>query len=257
MAKMWTKADVFCEVAVLRQKCGITCLPVDAVKLAKEACPNLTIEILNFKTPLIGGILYRGENTTRIALNSLHKKQQQNACCAHELMHYFWHNDGDMVRMCSTTVNTNNFVEWQANEGASELLMPYRDFIPAFVQELLAPENYNQKLDFCYIPSKLGDKYKVTPTMAEFRINDLLYGTIQYLKGTNIEDISIISRTQQLRGGVNYRDFNAMANHFEEIKKLFMGEINPSSGQSCIAQSVDAAFSGRFKKESPKGRELT
>lgn len=226
MAAVWTKANLYEEVDIIRRNYDIQAWPVDTYKLVNQICINPRIEVLAFRSVLICGMLSRGITNTVIGLNQRHNGRQQNAYCMHELMHYLWHPGmGEVKISYSIATDRDSYIEWQANQGAAEMLMPHRDFIPSFVNELFDKRNYGQKLDFCYIPTILANKYKVTPKMAEYRINDLMYETSQYLKGTDLNNLRILSHTKQVEHGVEYGNFNSMINSFDEIRKKFVGDV--------------------------------
>ena len=233
MAKSWTKADLYREVAKLRQKYDIDISdekPVDAFSLANKICVNPQIKILPFNTSAICGMLYKGEKVTVIGLNARHNAAQQKNSCLHELLHYEWHDEIDKRRICKNMADTaNDYVEWQANQGAAELMMPYMRYIPDFVRELTVPENYRTKQDFCFIPHILAAKYAATPLMAEYRINDLMYEIRQYIKGRPLEQLSIISHREQTRRAMHPGSFSGMVDSFERVREYFLRHFPPDT----------------------------
>ena len=126
-------------INLLRKHLGLSNenYPLDAISLAKKVCRGLTIEQIDFKTITICGILYKGISTTSIALNSNRSVTMQNFDCCNELIHYFCHDIKECQCVCAevgsetSPITQNPFLEWQANEGAAELLVPYQMFIPA------------------------------------------------------------------------------------------------------------------------------
>lgn len=77
--------------------------------------------------------------------------------------------------------------EWQANEGAAELLLPYKDFIPRFVQTAKYVEENYEPLEEVY--NELARFYKVMPIVVDYRIRNLESEILQYINGTPIERI--------------------------------------------------------------------
>ena len=64
-------------------------------------------------------------------------------------------------------------MEWHANEGGAELIVPHRDFIPRFLREL---QYVRDNPDLFYdVRAKLADFYHVSYTVIENRINNLAY----------------------------------------------------------------------------------
>lgn len=53
----------------------------------------------------------------------------------HEMMHFLLHPENRKYYISSSLCDIDNF-EWQANEGAAELLVPYKHFIPLFTKNI-------------------------------------------------------------------------------------------------------------------------
>lgn len=100
---------------------------------SRDIACRLGIEIIEhkFKSIMICGILYKGTHKSTIILNSLRSLKGQNFDCMHELIHYWYHENGDYL--CLERNNRLN-MEWQANEGAAQALMPQKLFITRFLQ---------------------------------------------------------------------------------------------------------------------------
>lgn len=208
--KFLNKSELYLMIDLLRKHLGISveCLPLNSVDLAYTTCKNLIIEEIDFEAISICGILYKGSNTTSIALNSNRSRVMQNFDCGHELIHYFCHDIKECQCVCTEAGSSTRSItqissfEWQANEGAAELLVPYRHFIPTYV-------NLSQKFarDFCKTPpeKELAEIYNVTPGVIRYRIDSLNYEIYQYLEHGNIDNIEILSQTKQKQRGWNKR----------------------------------------------------
>jgi len=189
-----TKAELYNKVNTKAEELGLnlsaTNYRIDAISLAKKVCLNLHIELINFEETKICGILYKGRNTTTIGLNARRSFYGRNFDCMHELIHYFFHDH--IWTQC--TQNLNDHMEWQANEGAAQLLMPYQSFIPNYIYyhdlfyNRLSP-NHAAKAQI----TQLARHYKVGSRAAEYRINGLKKEIAQYLNGIPIQNIKIIS----------------------------------------------------------------
>lgn len=102
--------------------------PVDSIKIASLFKDNLHIEFLDFQSPSIGGVMYKGIHKSSMALNNLRTKKGMNFDCMHELIHYWFHPTGTNLCFDTGFTKQNNTREWQANEGAAEILMPKKLF---------------------------------------------------------------------------------------------------------------------------------
>ncbi|MDR2166725.1 MAG: ImmA/IrrE family metallo-endopeptidase [Clostridiales bacterium] len=172
---------------------------IDAMQLAMQVCLNLKIEMLNFKETKICGILYKGENSTTIGLNARRSLFGQNFDCMHELIHYWFHDRRHFwCTPYDDSLSHKNFeahLEWQANEGAAQFLMPYQSFIPNYSDfhdhfyARLSPENAQNA-----IIDHLAKSYLVGQKAVEYRINGLEKEITQFVKGIQIPQIKIISR---------------------------------------------------------------
>lgn len=210
--RYWNKATLYRYVDALRK--GIcdssNFSPVDSEKLAMRCIKNLTIEKISFLNSDICGILYKGNYTTSIALNTKRSPEMQNFDCMHELIHYFFHDIEYCQRICSdktgSTIRQDAYIEWQANEGAAQFLMPYQDFIPRFLPLIAQsfPCTSFQTVD------DLAQFYRVTPAVIEVRINQLSYEIDQYRQGRSLEQIQLLSKKKREQQGIKVTPYLAL-----------------------------------------------
>lgn len=199
----WTKRMLYEFVDALRTSLGITLspsnFPLSAISIGKEHCKNLTIEKIPFPTPYICGILYKGDNSTSIALNANRDDCMQNFDCMHELIHYFFHDISYCQLMCSEKkISQDSYIEWQANEGAAQFLVPYQVFIPKYL-----------KLERKYAHSfweddsieDLAKYFNVSSRVIKNRINSLEAEIAQYKRNQQINSLMIISKTKAISLG--------------------------------------------------------
>lgn len=144
-----------------------------------------------------------------ILLNEGRSSIEKKFDCAHELMHLVKQPNVNISGFrCYEKIRPkqNPYLEWEANEGAAELIMPYKDFIPEVVNKisliegdkmLITPEGIMQ----------MELKFKATMPMIENRIRNLKYETFQYLSGIRIEDLDIKSFTEQRKSGIDLASF--------------------------------------------------
>jgi len=152
---------------------------VNAVELAKRVCINLEIELIDFKEIKICGILYKTQNSTSIGLNMRRSITGRNFDCMHELIHYWLHKSNFFY----CTENTTSHLEWQANEGAAQFLMPYQNFVPNYVQIYKRITiNYPTTIASNMLTLYLAKSYGVGETAIEYRIKSLKGYIEQYIK---------------------------------------------------------------------------
>ena len=206
--KYWNKKKLYIEIDKLRLKLGIdydiSSYPISPIKLAKNSCKNLLIETISFSSSNICGILYKGDTTTTIALNNKRDTPMQNFDCMHELIHYFIHDISYCQLICSdNTIDQDKYIEWQANEGAAQFLVPYQIFIPRYL------ELEEQHANSVWYDSKetLAELFNVTTAMITNRIKNLEHSILHYKLNKNKindinKDILIISNIKAQKMGL-------------------------------------------------------
>ena len=202
------KEALFRAVGNIRERCAADRFPIDSRELVMRACRNPEIEIIHFSDARIGGLLCREKNVTRVALNALHSGARRNFFCAHELIHYCLHGDRAKMWVCGdpsgggVIAGADAYAEWQANAGAAELLMPYARVIPEFADALSVRRPFFREQHLRDMYESMARKYFVSGTVMEYRVNELIYETIQYVSGTPIEQVTLMSRREQSKRGV-------------------------------------------------------
>ena len=126
--------DLSGEAAVLRKRLGVDASsPIDAIRLAGDAIPNLTVVHYPFGTG-ISGMCIKGDGSSVIAINSIMSVGRQNFSMAHELFHLYY-DASSATTVCSTVIGSGNSTEKRADQFASLFLIP-----PPILYELVAPE---------------------------------------------------------------------------------------------------------------------
>ncbi len=212
MPLYYTKQNLYREIDKLRSYIGVAndIFPINIRKYL-EQYQDVKIETVSFSTPALRGMVAFGKDDQCdvILLNSHRSISEQNFDCAHEAIHLSLHrNEHKASFTCSDQITNKQdfFLEWHANEGAAELLVPYRDFIPRFVQELHYIQNPLCK--YYDVREKLAEFYQVSYKVIQNRIDNLSYEIDQYLNNINIANLQIISRTQQTMRGIIATQYN-------------------------------------------------
>jgi hypothetical protein len=136
--------------------------PLDSMKIASIYKDTLTVDIIEFPSKRLGGLLYKDPEGFQsfIALNSNKSIKARNFDCMHELIHYWFHPPGHKLCYNKDFIVQNKGIEWHANEGAAQVLMP----------EKLFKERYQQ---FQGNISRLSNCFNVSEQSIKFRIKNL------------------------------------------------------------------------------------
>ena len=185
--------------------------PLDLVALCKEKY-KIEVAFVPFVTEgLQGMFIPQKDNATPniIMLNKNRNEYEQNFSCAHEFIHFALHQNEHLTAFNFETVrkSQDSYLEWQANEGAAELLVPYKMFIPMLVNELEGLP-FSTSLD-C-VKRKLAKFFHVTSSVIENRINSLKYEIYQYQNGVPLNEIEILSNRQLERRDIKILSLNEL-----------------------------------------------
>ena len=174
-------------------------------------CFGIKVASVAFQTPGLRGMAIKGRVPLKddvILLNSFRREVDQNFDCGHEIIHLLRHRrQGAQTFQCfeKAKVSQVGFMEWQANEGAAELIVPYKKFIPLFVEGVSDCYDY---FDYDMLLHELAQIYNVPKTVITFRIESLKYEISQYESNINIDDIDVKSRTYQRNNAIVVPSYN-------------------------------------------------
>ena len=203
LQKYDTKETIYRTINRLRYALGISSYPINAKAIVQSCCKSPEIEYLDFDTNDICGILYKGDVSTTVALNRNRSVSQQNFDCMHEGIHYFSHDISYCKCVCSEKViKQERSIEYQANEGAAQLLVPYELFVPE-VTDLFREDMSSFDIDVRI--AELARRYGVTDAVIAVRLRSLKYEISQYFSGIPVEKIRLLSDTRQRQEGITVR----------------------------------------------------
>jgi Predicted Zn peptidase len=202
----------------LRESLGISqdCIGIDMMSLCKKR--DINVAEVGFRTNGFRGMAYLGNSydNDAILLNNCRSLYEHNYDCGHEFVHLSIHREEESVFFkCFDKIYSerDSFVEWQANEGAAELLIPYRTFLP------IIRANCNSFLKSSGIASfkkRMAEDFKVSAKVIEYRLDSLKYEINQYLYGTSIDDLKILSCNEQKKQKIKVRSINDWEKSFRE-----------------------------------------
>ena len=180
--------------------------PVDIFEICKRIS-NVEIQAVPFKTADLRGMVSLANNVSEahvILVNSNKSFQEQNFHGFHELMHIPTADQPGTLLRCYDTVkpNQNSYMEWLANEGAAEFVVPYKLLLPMIKDEFSDMITGIGTWQFCEDHS---DDFGVSPIVLQNRIDSLKYETYQYLNGVPLDKIEILSWNKQKQRGINVK----------------------------------------------------
>lgn len=202
-----TKRRLYYLVETIRNEFRIDFPPPYDAKMLCTAVLGLHLDTLELKTPKLRGMSHIPSRS--VVIDSKRSEREQNFFCMHEIMHHTAHkNRPTKLYSCydETPVDQDPFIEWEANEGAAQFLVPYQDFIPR------ASMYFNA---YCPgglvdLPNILADHYFVSPQVINIRLDNLSYEIEQYRNGRSIEEIELLSRTQRKNLKKKFTNYSAL-----------------------------------------------
>lgn len=221
-----TKAGLYRAVARLRYELGLEDneYQLDIIALCRRR--GIDIGVLPFYTEGLRGMAIVGDADTpdTIILNSTRNKIEQNIDCAHELFHLAYHRDGPQRTFnCFdvTQPKQDKYLEWQANEGGAELVVPFQDLLMQVKYQYHSLNSYGKIMAF---KEDMADRYAVTEAVITYRLESLKFEILQYVSGIPMEQIRILSHASQQRNGINIKSLNDVASESmnTEIMKSIM-----------------------------------
>lgn len=214
-----TKKDLYLAIDAVRSERGIPnnknnpsfyndCANYDDIKLL--TCDLQDRELRGFSVV----------SKNAIVLNSLRTETERNFDCAHEFAHLSFHkNVNHKTFKCHDYNNPdiNPYLEWQANETAAELLIPYRKFIPEFI------DDFRKCSDFCEywnLVDCYAYEYEVSRLVMEYRIESLRYELHQYECGKCINEIEFLSKRKREERGLMIQSYHDRFDPYDMQKVL-------------------------------------
>lgn len=221
-----TKAKLYAMVERLRTHLDVSfsSYPLSVPSILSNERYRVQVESGPFKTKGLQAMVkinFDEKGTALIMLNDYRCKDEQNFDCAHELIHIAYHQcTGAQSFQCyeKALPTQNPYLEWQANEGGAELLVPYRLLLPRI------KANDNMILsgwsEIYRLKEKLAEDFGVSMGVINIRFESLRYEIDHYLNGTPIEKIELLSHNQQKQRGIVVKSINDLETEdFDEDMK--------------------------------------
>ena len=213
MACHYSKDDLYKRIEEERKflQIGRKKYPLDLVTLCKEKY-KIEVVFVPFSTEGLQGMFVPQKDDTTpniIMLNENRNEYEQNFSCVHEFIHFALHQNEHLPAFNFETVrkSQNSYLEWQANEGAAELLVPYKMFIPKLVNEI---KDLPSLTSLDSVKRKLAKFFHVTPSVIENRMNSLKYEIHQYKNGVPLNKLEILSNRQLEQRNIKILSLNEL-----------------------------------------------
>lgn len=132
-----------------------------------------------------------------VVIDSKISAVEQNFFCMHENLHHVFHKHGKTKSFKGyekVRPGQNKIIEWEANEGAAQFLVPYQLIIPDFFS--LSKKNARKSAwdyDLNNLCKELSLKYKVTPGVINNRLKNLRYEIYYYYYKRSFKGIKLLS----------------------------------------------------------------
>lgn len=221
------KRDLYELISKEKQRLHITQrdYPINIFELCKRFS-NVVIKEVNFITKDLRGLVRIASNKNEnhvILVNSNKTFEEKNYHGTHEFAHILTITDSPGTTLqCFEKIrpNQDTYIEWLANEGAAEFLMPYREVLPFVKKE---SESFDESsLPILDLTERLSSMYNVSFTVAQNRIRNLSYEIWQYLHGFNIDEIEILSKSEQVKKNIHIEALPEIENNM--LFKLWASE---------------------------------
>lgn len=198
------KQELYSEIEKLRKDKAITWNPPYDAKVLCTTKFHLFFELLDIATPKLRGMAHIPSRS--VVIDAKISPPEINFHCMHEIMHHVFHSDRPTKiynTYDDTQADQDPFIEWQANEGAAQFLVPYQIFIPDYIK--VSRECAHNTFPDTDVENILAQKYFVSSKVIHNRIDSLNYEIYQYLNGVSIEKIDIRSKSYLQKTGWNLR----------------------------------------------------
>ena len=156
------RAELYARLDAVRTALGVSpALPADPFRLSALAGCRVGLRAFDGN---VGGMLLYLPDGPAVILNAARPGESRRFSLAHELVHLWLH------PMRPPGQPQDSFREWQANEGAAELLIPYRALEPVVERNRALLRS-----DPARLTTLVARSFEVSETQARYRLR-ALYG---------------------------------------------------------------------------------
>lgn len=230
-----SKRDLYDAVDQLRTLLGVphTARAVDFQKIVC-ASTDTVVQLASFKTRGLQGMAILGTPDI-ILLNERRGRLSQRFDFAHELIHCRYHRFNRSAFTCTGFSPRDPFLEWQANEGAAELLVPYRSFVP------LVAENYHRIRRYRNLEAFIAfaaHQFQVTRETIHIRLKSLSAELFQYRAGIPLDQLEILSAREIARRNIMFSDIFSDAKRLEHNARITIFYARLGLSQEAVSREL-------------------
>ena len=216
------KAELYRTAALLRRQLQLPehCQS-EAVLERICAQPGVRVASLAFRSPALRGMCSPGKSGEPdvILLSARLSARERGFYAAHEWVHLCCHREKiNTPFRCREygRPRQDSYLEWQANEGAAEIVMPWRQ-----VAELVlaSPPDCTSRASLIRLRLRLADAFGVSDRMAAVRLESLRYELAYALGGQPLERIELLSSAEQRRRGIRVRSLEELAENLRQRER--------------------------------------
>lgn len=224
------KAKLYMVVNLMREALSIDLCdyPLCVPALCEEE--DVIVKLAPFKTKGLRGVAALSDENFEqdiILLNKNRNGNEMNFDCAHELFHLMVHRDEEIRTFnCFEKARPNQdpFLEWQANEGGAEFILPYELLLPIIKDEM---PKWSTWYKFESFKQALAQDFNISTAVVEYRIDCLKYEINQYVKGVPLKELEFLSKKQRKERGLDGPSLNDVSKRLynEDILKWHGNKI--------------------------------
>ena len=201
-----TKAQIYRHVERLRRAFGIAPedYPLGMADLRALAKGRAELRVHVFDSATLGAYMIKNPPPRRslIVLNGRRPPLSQAFDLAHELVHFYTHPAGNFFCEIPEDGKVRRdlpAMEYQANQGAAELLMPYRLVIPMAAELADAKRLWRDPAMERRLGEAVAERFRCSPWAGILRIGDLRHELAQFRDGAALDRVRVLSMTARCR----------------------------------------------------------
>lgn len=226
MVRYLTKRQLYSQIHQYKQGLGLdhNDYRFNMLHICKQK--GILLEQIPFSTKHLRGMAAIGSvpGEDVILLNSNRSNTEQNFDCGHEYVHLCLHRRLEKrVFNCldAVCVKQDEYIEWQANEGAAEMLVPYRVLLPLIKT---GPFDINDPNGITQLKNYAAEMFNVTRKVIEYRLESLKFEIHQHINGIPLNDVKMLSLSQQKKKKINIKSLNDTEKELRERRMYPLSE---------------------------------
>lgn len=193
-AEYLTRAQLYQRVEQIREQLGLYRPPFSFGMLRKRVAGEIEVIEHYFDSRVMQGALIRASKGRRsvVLINLRRNEVSRKFVLCHELIHYYLHLQG--ARFLCNLLESDQLVEWQANEGAAQLLVPYQIFLQSCLRHRFLILSDSARA----IPL-LAEEFGVSQQTILYRLQTLAGELAQVFEGVAPDQVEVLTSRERAR----------------------------------------------------------